>query len=338
MLVQLETIEKEDQMNALLRAILWTIALVCLGSPITALAQAYPVKPIRLIAPWEPGAATDINARILAPKMSDDLGQPVVVENRGGAAGQIGAALIARAAPDGYTIMLTPGGIHILSLFLSKNLPYHPVKDFTPITAIAVSVMVLAAHPSFAPNSLKEVVDYAKRNPGKVSYGSSGIGADTHLAMEQFLLVTGTEMVHIPFKGGGPAATSLVGGQIPFAILALPSVLPQVRSGKVKLLAVLLPKRYPALPDIPTVVEIFPRYENPANWMGVFGPAGMPSAIARRLHASIAKALAVPEIRDGIESRGQVILGLTPEETAAQIATAVESSGKLVKLLGLQPE
>lgn len=325
-------------MKQLAHVMLYVLGVAAFTIPYSTHSQAYPVKPIRIVVPYEPGGAVDLTTRAVAPKMSDELGQPVIIENRGGAGGQIGAQQVARSAPDGYTIMFTVGGTHVLSLFTSKNLPYHPVKDFTPITAAVASVLCIAANASFPPNSVKELIAYAKQNPGKVSYGTTGIGSDTHLAMEQIRLLTGVQMVHVPYKGGGPLTIALVGGQIQTGALPLAPVMQQVRAGKVKVLAVFLPKRYPLMPEVSTVVEAVAGYENPINWIGVFGPAGLSRPVLGRLHAAIARALDVPEVRSQFETRAQFAVGNTPEEFAAQITRSVETAGKLVKAVGIQPE
>ncbi len=320
--------------------LLWVAAVLAgMAGPPPGFAQAYPSRPIRVVVPYEPGGAIDITARAAAPGMSEDLGQPVVVENRGGADGHIGAQQVARAAPDGYTIMFTIGGGHILSMFSYKDLPYHPVRDFTPITAAADSVLCIAAAPSFPPGSLTELVDYARRYPGKVSYGTTGIGGLTHLAMEQIRMLTGTDMEHGPYKGGSPLTVNLLSGQLALGVLPLAPLMQQARSGKVKVLAVFLPKRFRLMPDIPTVVESLPAFrllEGSGVW--VYGPAGMAKPVVQRLNGAIVKTLNRAEVRDKLESLGELVVGNAPEAFAAQIAAAVDFDASLVKAAGVQPQ
>ena len=322
------------------RHLLWMATLLAsfAASP-AAFTQTYPAKPIRIVVPYEPGGAIDITARAAAPKMSEELGQPVIVENHGGADGHIGAQQVARAAPDGYTIMFTIGGAHILSMFVYKNMPYHPVKDFTPITAAADSVLCIAATPSFPPSSLTELVDYAKRYPGKVSYGTTGVGGLTHLAMEQIKMLTGTDLVHVPYKGGSPLTVNLLSGQLAIGVLPLAPLMQQARSGKVKVLAVFLSKRFRRMPEVPTVIESLPGFrllQGSGVW--VYGPAGMPEPVVQRVNSAIVKALNVPEVRDRLEGLGELVVGNTPAAFAAQISGAVEFDARLVKLVGIEPQ
>ena len=322
------------------RRLLWiTTALAGLAASSVAFPQAYPSKLIRVVVPYEPGGAIDITARAAAPGMSEELGQPVIVENHGGADGHIGAQQVARAAPDGYTIMFTIGGGHILSMFSYKDLPYHPVKDFTPITAAADSVICIAAALSFPPSSVAALVDYAKRYPGKVSYGTTGVGGLTHLAMEQIRLLTGTDMVHVPYKGGSPLTVNLLSGQLALGVLPLAPLMQQARSGKVKVLAVLVPKRFRLMPEIPTVIESLPAFrllEGSGVW--VYGPAGMAQPLVQRLNGAIVKTLNRAEVRDKLETLGELVVGNTPDAFAAQISAAVEFDARLVKAAGVEPQ
>jgi tripartite-type tricarboxylate transporter receptor subunit TctC len=316
-------------------------ALVVAGLAMCASAwgQSYPVKPIRMVVPLEPGGAVDIAGRAIAPRMTEVLGQPIIIENRGGAAGQIGTQQVARAAPDGYTILITIGGAHVLSLFTYKTLPYHPINDFSPITAIADTILGISASAAFAPNTLREAIDFARKNPGKVSYGHTGVGGATHLAMEQINQLAGTDFQHIPFKGGGPLTVNMVGGQLQMGALPLAPVLQQVRTGKVKVLAILGAKRFPGLPDVPAVPEVVPGFQNlegTGTW--VYGPAGMQAPVIARLHEAIAKAVFSPEIKEKLEAGGQIPNGQSPAALAAQIKSVAELGGRLMKLANVQPE
>lgn len=315
------------------------VAALALASPLSCPAQSYPVKPIRMIVPVEPGGSVDIAARSIAPRMTESLGQPVIVENRSGAAGQIGTAHVARSAPDGYTVLVAIGAAHALSLYAYKTLPYHPVNDFTPITVIADTILGVWGAGNFPPATLRQVIDYAKANPAKVSYGHTGVGGITHLAMEQINQLAGTDFQHIPYKGGAPIGVNLLSGQLQMAAVPLAILLPQMRAGKVKLLAVLAAKRYQGLPDVPIVSEIVPGFEMleaTGNW--VLGPAGMPGPVVSRLHESIAKAVFSPEVKEKLEAGGQIPSGQSPAALAAQFKATMELAGRLMKLAGVQPE
>jgi tripartite-type tricarboxylate transporter receptor subunit TctC len=245
---------------------------------------------------------------------------------------------VARSAPDGYTILFTVGA-HNLFMIAFKDLPFHPIKDFTPITVVSDTGMGISAGASFPPNNLKEAIDYAKGNPGKVSYGHTGVGGISHLAMEQIRHLTGTDLQHVPFKGGGPLTVSLVGGQLQMGVLPLASVMNQVKAGKIKVLAVLDSKRFAGLPDVMSVNEAVPNFEMlEGSGCWAFGPAGMPAAIVNRLHAAIVKALAFPEVRAKIESGGQTPNGEPPAAAAAKAKTIAELGGRLAKLAGVEPE
>ena len=303
-----------------------------------AISQTYPVKPLRVVVPYEPGGAIDLAARDIAPKASKELGQPFVIENRGGAGGQIGALQVARAAPDGYTFMFTVGTTHALSKFSTRNLPYDPVKDFTPIIAPAETLLSIAASAAFAPNSLRDLIDYARANPGKLSYGTTAVAGSTHLAMEEIARLVGASWVHVPFKGGGPITVNLVGNQIPLAALPLAPIMSQVKAGKIKVLAVFGAKRFAELPNVPTVNEAVPQYEHLEGGIWVLGPAGMPRPAVQRINAAIHKTVLDPATRAKLESRGQILSPSSPEEFAAQFIKANELAAVMFKRTGIQPE
>ena len=312
-------------------------ALVWSALPLAAVAQSFPSKPVRIVVPYEPGGAVDILARAVSPKMSEDFGQPVVIENRGGAGGRIGADIVARSSPDGYTFMLTVGATHILNMFTQKNLPYHPIKDFTPITSAADTVLSVAAAASFPVSSIKELIEHAKRNP--VAYGTTSVGGLTHLTMEQVQMLSGVKMTHVPYKGGGPLSTNLVGGQIPLAAMPLAALMPHIRTGKVKVLAIVLSRRYGGLPDVPTLAESVPGFQNlDASGTWAFGPAGLPAPIVQRIRSALVAALYVPETRSKIESGGQIVVGNSTREFTEQIARLADFGGKLVKAIGFKPQ
>ena len=302
-------------------------------------AQPFPSKPVRIVVPLEPGGAIDIGARMITPRLQEFLGQPVIVENRGGAAGQIGTQLVAKSPPDGYTFLVTIGSAHVLSMHAYKALPYHPVRDFTPITALADTLLGISASSAFAPGTLREMFDLAKRNPGKLSYGHTGVGGATHLAMEQVAQLAGIQLINVPFKGGGPLTQNMAGGQIDMGVLPLAPVLPQVKAGKIKLLAILGAKRFSGTPNVPTVLEVLPGFEmleGTGTW--AFGPAGMQTAVVNRLQEAIARAVHSPEVAQKLEAGGQIPSGITSAELTVEVNKVAELGGKLMKLAGVQPE
>jgi tripartite-type tricarboxylate transporter receptor subunit TctC len=299
-------------------------------------AQTYPSRPIRSIMTVAGGA--DIIARLVAQGLTAALGQPVVVEIQSGAGGAIGAEAVARAAPDGYTIMLTSASALVMNRFLSKSARLDPLKDLTPITKAFETIAVVVAGPSLPAGSMRELIDYAKRNPGKLSYGTSGIGTTHHLSGESIRLLTGIDWVHVPYKGGPPVLTDLVAGRIQVGFSILATAAPFIASGKVKVLAVNGAKRYHVIPDVPTVSEQLPGYEPPSTWGGYFGPAGMPPAIATRLHNEIVRVLDSPAVRAKAEDIGFPIATSTPEELTATIRRDIEYTAGIVKAIGIRPE
>jgi tripartite-type tricarboxylate transporter receptor subunit TctC len=308
---------------------------VCLFA-CAAWAQSYPSKPIRTIIAL--GGGAEVLARLVGQKAGDALGQPIIVEAQSAAGGSIGAQAVARAAPDGYTILFAATNSQVWHVFLARSTPYDPVKDFTPITKIGEALLCVVANNDFPVNSMKELVEYARRNPGKVSYGTSGIGTTHHLSGELIKQVTGIDMVHVPYKGGAQVLTDTVGGRIPVAFSIVATADSLLKSGKLKLLAVNNAKRSPLLSHVPTISEEIPGYESPPGWMGYFGPAGLPQPVLKRLHAELTKALNSPEVRSKSEDMGFVIGTSAPEEFAAQIKRDLELAGKIVKGSGIQPE
>ena len=306
--------------------------------PVGAGAQTWPTKPIRLIVPFPPGPALDLVARLVGNKMNEALGQPVVIENRSGANGAVGSEFVARAAPDGYTVLAGTAGTHVTSVFLVKTLPYDPVKDFTPITAAVEPVTCLTVHVSVPATSVKELIDYAKRNPGKLSYGSSGVGSVFHLMGELFRQTTGVELVHVPYKGVAPAVADLVGGHIPMVFTSISAVQPYEKGGQIRTLAILEPARFPAMPDIPSISETIPAFKKPSSWFGFFGPPGLPAPILARLNAEMVKALRTPEVRSKLEEAGLAVIADTPDEFATLLKAGIDQYGQIIKTAGIQPE
>ena len=321
----------------------WTLTramILALGSLAShaALAQAYPAKPIRLVVPVPPGGSTDIVARIVAQKLSDRLGQQVVVENRGGAGGTIGAEAVAKAPPDGYTLVVGTTSTHAVAPSVYGKIGYDPVKDFAPISLIAVTPYLLVVNPSVNVKSLQEFVGYVKARPGKLNYASAGTGSTTHLAMEMLKSAAGLYIVHIPYNGNGPAGTAVIAGQVEILFGSLPAVLPHAKSGRVRPLAVGTPKRSPSLPDVPTVAESgFPGFDA-SLWLAIMAPAGTPAPIVDRLQREIHAVIASPDTADALNKAGAEPITSTPAELAAMVKDGVEKYGKVVKQAGVKPE
>jgi len=314
------------------------LAAAALLTPGNAHAQAPSSRPLKIVVPFPPGNGTDILARLMAPKMTAATHRPVIVENRGGANGMIGAEAVARAAPDGTTVLFTSPSTHVTSLFLSKNLPYDPVRDFTPITAAVEPVTVMTINPSLPVNSVTELIAYARANPGKLDYSSPGVGAVFHMSGELFKLGAGVDIVHVPYKGAAPALAGVVAGEVSIGFNSLASVLPHMRSGKLKVLAVLEAKRYPGLPEVPSIGESLPGFEKPASWFGLFAPAGMPQATLARLHDELVASLKEPEVRSKIDELAMSIIANTPEQFSIMLKSGIDQYGRLIKAAGIQPE
>ena len=308
---------------------------IALGTP--ALAQNYPVRPIRLLVPFAPGGGTDLVARAIAARMGESLGTTVVVDNRPGANANIGNELAARALPDGYTLIMTSSALTI-NPNLYRKLPYDPVKDFAPISLATIVPYILAAHPSLGANTFQEFISIARAKKKPISYGTAGTGNSTHLAMELLQIVTKIEIVHVPYKGTGQALTDLVAGHIQVSWGTMPPTLPHVRAGRLKGLAVGSLQRAKAIPELPTVVELgYPGYEA-GSWFGMLAPAGTPRAIVARLNKEVNKALAAPELNERFSAEGAEPAANTPEEFAAFIRAEIVKWGKVVKAAGIDPQ
>jgi tripartite-type tricarboxylate transporter receptor subunit TctC len=313
------------------------LAVGVLGSH-SAFAQAYPAKPIRLVVPFPPGGSTDIIARIVAQKLSERLGQQVVVENRGGAGGTIGAEAVAKAPPDGYTLVVGTTSTHAVAPSVYGKIGYDPVKDFAPISLVAVTPYLLVVNPSVDVKSLQEFVAYVKARPGKLNYASAGTGSTTHLAMEMLKSAAELYIVHIPYNGNGPAGTAVIGGQVEILFGSLPAVLPQAKAGRVRPLAVGTPKRSPSLPEVPTVAESgYPGFDA-SLWLAIMAPAGTPAPIVDRLQREIHAVIASPETAEALNKAGAEPITSTPAELATLVKDGVEKYGKVVKQAGVKPE
>jgi len=311
---------------------------VCFAAAPVAIAQTYPTKPVHIISPYAPGGSTDIVARLVAPKMSASLGQPVVVENRAGAAGTIGAEAVARAAPDGYTLLITSSAILSSVVFSRRNAPYDPIKDFTPITAAVTQPGILLVNNAFPAASFKELSNYAKAHPGQLSYATTGVGSSFHFMGEIIKLAAGLNMVHVPYKGGAQAAQAVASGEVQVALLSNTSGMAAVRSGKARPLAILGDKRASELPEVPAIAEFLPGVERPADWLGFFGPAGMNSALLERVHSEIVKALNAPEVVKSLHAAGMEVFGNAPEEFAGLMKRNIALYRKMVPIAGIKLE
>jgi len=305
------------------------------GTPLV-FAQPYPGKPIRMVVALAGGS--EGFARLVAQKAAEDFGQPVLVETQGGAGGAMGASMVAHSAPDGYTILFAATNSQLYHGFLSRTRLYDPVKDFTPITKIGEAILCIAANPSAPYTSFREFIQYAKSNPGRVSFGTSGVGTTHHLAAELIEQIAGIDMVHVPYKGGGQLLSDVVGGQIPVAFTILATAAPHVKSGKLRILALVNNHRYRTLPDIPSVHEMLPGFEMPPGWMGYFGPAGLPAPVLARLNAELVKVLNLPEIRARSDDFGFALGTSTPEELGALLKRDLATVAKIVKAANIQPE
>lgn len=296
-----------------------------------AFAQAWPSQPIRIIVGFAPGGFTDVLGRLIGQKLSDRLGQPVVVENKPGAAGTIGADMVAKAKPDGYTLLLAHSNSNSVAPALYPKLPYDVNRDFTPIIPVANTPLLLTVHPSVAARDVKEFIALARSKPGGLHYASSGGGSAQHLAAERFQLATGTKMTHIPYKGSGQAIVDLLSGQVELNFESPPNVLTHARAGKLRLLAITSAKRSPLLPDVPTMAEAGVRNAEMLQWFAVMGPKGLPADITSRLNSEIAAILKQPDVAEKIASQGGEIMGGTPAEFARFIASDSAAFAKLVR-------
>ncbi len=296
---------------------------------------AYPDKPITLIVPWAPGGSTDILARAIGQQLTSSMGQPVIVENRPGASGNIGAGLVAKAKPDGYTILIDTMSTLAMNPSLIDNMPFKGAEEFTPIAILANVINTMVINPSVPAKTVAEFIAYAKANPGKLAYASAGNGSTNHLSAEMFKRAAGIEMLHVPYKGGAPAVLDTVANQTQVFFSAGTQTLPHVKSGKLTLLAVTEPRRTSLLPDVPTVAESLPGY-NMSVWYGTYGPAGLPREIVLRLNAEIAKALAVPEVRARMDAMGVEVVSSSPEQLASTLRQDSERFGKIIKELKIK--
>jgi tripartite-type tricarboxylate transporter receptor subunit TctC len=298
---------------------------------------AWPERPVTLIVPWAPGGSTDILARLLAEHLTKSLGQAVIVDNKAGASGNIGSNLVAKAKPDGYTFLVGSMSTHAMNQALYAQMPFRSVDDFAPISLLAYVTNTLVAHPSVPANNVKELIAYAKANPGKLNYASAGPGSTNHLSAALLEKATGVKLTHIPYKGGAPAVLDTVAGQTQLLFSAGTQTLPHVKSGKLKLLAVTESKRSPLLPNTPTVAETVPGYEL-AVWYGAFGPKDLPADIVKRMNGEINRIMSLPEVREKMAGIGVEVVQSTPESFEKTLREDADRFGKLIKELKITAE
>ena len=311
-------------------------AMLGLVEPPLAAAQAWPSKPIRIVAPSTPGDAPDVIARLVAEKLSVALGTQVVVENRPGAGGVVGSEVVAKAAPDGYTLIMGNAGSHGINAAVYSNLPYDIKRDFAPVSQIAIAPNIFVINPGIPPKSVAEFIAYAKSKPGELAYASGGNGSSAHMSMELFKSMAGIDMIHVPYKGSSPALTDVVAGQDAAMIVNMPPAVPLVRAGKLRAIAVTTRTRSPLMPDVPTVAESgLAGYETVA-WFGVLAPAGTPREIVNRLSQEMARVARSPEMTERLMSLGAEPVGGTPEEFAAVIARDIAKWTTLSKSVGIK--
>jgi len=298
---------------------------------------AYPEKPIRLVVSFSPGGTSDILARTLGTGLHAALGQPIVVDNRPGASGNIGTELVARAQPDGYTLLVGLMNTHVVNQALIRKMPFDGVKDFTPIALIAYVITTMVINPSVPAGNVKELIAYAKANPGKLAYASAGNGSSTHLNAAIFAKLAGIDMLHVPYKGGAPAVLATVSGQTQVLFTAATQTLSHARAGRLKLLGITRKERVEMLPDVPAIAEALPGYEA-LVWFGAFGPAGMPKALTQKLNAEINRAMNAPEVKKRMGAIGVEVANKTPAEFAAILRKDAAYWPKVVRELNIKPD
>ncbi|QWE02142.1 tripartite tricarboxylate transporter substrate binding protein [Polynucleobacter sp. JS-JIR-II-b4] len=302
-----------------------------------AQAGAYPNHQIKIISPFATGGIADGFSRIIAQGLSESFGQPVIVENKAGGVGNIGADFVAKSPADGYTLIMGSIGTHAVNPYLVKNMPYDPLKDFVPVVFVLDAEGLLAVNPNLPVKNVAELIAYLKANPGKVSYGSGGIGTASHLAGELFVMTTKVDMTHIPYKGNALAITDLIGGQTQVMFATMPTILPYVKSDKLRGLAVTGAGRDPSMPDLPSISETLPGFDV-KNWIGLFAPAGTPPAVVKKLHDEVAKIMQQPAVQKKLEAEGAKYYAMTPEAFGVFQKKESVRWGKIIKSAGIKPE
>lgn len=322
----------------ILRILLAALLLAVLHAT-PAATQPWPAaRPITVVVPFPPGPALDLVARLVGAKLDRSLFQTILIENRSGANGTIGAMTVARAAPDGYTLLAATAGTHVTAVHLMKALPYDPIRDFTPIVAAAEPVTCLVVNAALPVNSVEELIAYAKSRPDALSYGSSGVGSVFQMLGELFNQTAGVRLQHVPYRGVAPAMQDVVAGHIPMTFISVSNALPAMLEGRVRILAVLEPTRYSKLPQIRSMSEIIPAFQKPSSWFGFFGPPGMSADLVSRLNAEIGKALKAPDVESKLEENGMTVIGGTPEAFATLIRDGIARYGAIIKAAGITPQ
>jgi tripartite-type tricarboxylate transporter receptor subunit TctC len=331
------TERKDDRMTSLMRIVAGTVALAMAVGAAPGWAQDYPSRPVTIVVGYTPGATSDLLARTVAERLNAAWGQSVIVDNRSGVGGNIAAAYVARAPADGYTLMVGTDAIMTSNVFLYKNTPFDPVKDFAPITNAGANIICLAVHVDLPVRTVAELIAHARANPGMLQYGSSGTGSPHHLAGELLRQKTGIDVVHVPYRGGGATINDLIGGHIKVAFLSLSTAVPHLSSGKIRIVAVVEKTRYAGMPDVPTIGETVPGFEM-SSWLGFFAPAATPAPLVARLNEAMVKVLTAEAVKDKLATLGLVVAPSTPGELAAIIKDGLAVRGQLVKAANIQAE
>jgi tripartite-type tricarboxylate transporter receptor subunit TctC len=324
-------------MSKLFRAIALGLSAVCIAAALPVGAEDYPARPVTIVVGYTPGATSDLVARTIGERLNAAWGQPVLVDNRSGVGGNIAAGYAARTPADGYTLMVGTDAMMTSNVYLYKNTPFDPVKDFAPVIYAGANIICLAVHADFPARSVADVIAYAKANPGKLNYGSSGIGSPHHLAGELLRQRTGIDIVHVPYRGSGATINDLVGGHIKVAFLSLSTAVPHLTGGKIRILAVVEKSRYPAMPDLPTIGETVPGFEM-SSWHALFAPAGTPAATVARLNQAIAKILTTDDVKEKLGVLGVAVATSTPDELGEIVKRGLAARGALIKAANIQLE
>jgi tripartite-type tricarboxylate transporter receptor subunit TctC len=321
-------------------ALLVRLCVVMVGllilAPVASAQQAFPTKPVRMIVPYPPGGTADILGRMLADKLGEAWGQPVIVENRAGAAGTIGVDAAAKAAPDGYTMVLGVTGPLTIAPSLNPQLQYDPLRDLAPITLVAAVPSLVAVHPSVPAHGLRELIELARSQPGKLTFASAGTGTSVHIAGELLKAMGGVDILHVPYKGGAPALNDVMGGQVSMIIENMPQLLPHVRAERIRALAVTSARRSTAMPDVPAVAELLPGYEA-TTWFGLLARAGTPPDLLKKVQSDVAKAVALPDARERLTKLGAEAIASSPEAFGAHLRAELARFAKVIKDAGIQP-
>lgn len=315
----------------------WGLAL-WLASAVAFAQGTYPTKPVRLVAPFPPGGTSDVVCRVVAQKLTDALGRQVVVENRPGAAGNIGAEFVAKAAPDGYTLLLTSGAALVTNQFLYKRLGFDPYNDFAPVSLVATAGPVLVIHPTVPARSVKDLIALAKARPGQLNFGSGGVGTTSHVVGEVFMAATGVKFVHVPYKGGGLAVIDVVAGQIEMSFSDMVPAVPQVKAGRLRALAVTSEQRSSALPDVPTMAEAGIKESFPQSWWAIAAPKGTPATIINLLNADIAQMMKLPDVQEKYAELGVFTQHSAPERVLELVKLGAPQMAKVLRAAGIKPE